>query len=227
MRPNGHVPEVEVAHFDTVVLAGGHAVRMGGADKPAMQVGGTSMIVWVATAAAAAGTRRLVIVGPERAGAVQARLVAIGSQLPGGLVRVREDPPGGGPVAALRRGVAELTAPWVALLAADLPFLTRAYLTGMLTAGLAAGAAGVVLADDAGRPQWLAGFWQVSALCRELAGYNGSSLRGLLAPLQPVVLRQAVADAGQAPWLDCDTPEDLAAAEAAFRVRTECHDNSR
>ncbi len=47
---------------------------------------------------------------------------------------VREDPPGSGPVPALRRGLAEVAAPWVFLLAADLPFIRAGHLGSLLAA---------------------------------------------------------------------------------------------
>ncbi|WP_157431888.1 NTP transferase domain-containing protein, partial [Actinomadura hibisca] len=40
--------------FDAVVLAGGRARRLGGADKPAALVGGRPLIAWAADAAAGA-----------------------------------------------------------------------------------------------------------------------------------------------------------------------------
>lgn len=204
----GPVPE-----FDTVILAGGQAARMAGADKPALAVGETPMLVSVARAATAAGTRRLIIVGPRRGGAVLDGLAAVAAGVPGGLRLAREEPPGGGLVPALRRGLAEVTAPWVALLAADLPFLSGMVISRLLADGLAAGADGAVLADAAGRPQWLAGGWQASSLRATLAAYKGSSLHGVLAALGPVVAQ--LADPGDdLPWLDCDTPADLAAARA-------------
>ncbi|WP_439951655.1 NTP transferase domain-containing protein, partial [Actinomadura kijaniata] len=45
-----------------MILAGGEARRLGGADKPAAAVGGRPLLAWVAEAAA--GARRLVVVGP-------------------------------------------------------------------------------------------------------------------------------------------------------------------
>jgi len=199
--------------FDTVILAGGRAARMAGADKPALVVGETPMLVSVARAAAAAGTRRLIIVGPQRQGSVAAGLARVASSLPDCLTVTAEEPPGSGPVAALRRGVAEVTAPWLALLAADLPFLRGEQISGLLAAALAAGASGAVLTDEAGREQWLAGGWQASSLRAALVAYAGTSLHGVLADLNPVLVR--LADAGEgAPWRDCDTPDDLASARA-------------
>jgi len=228
MAPAGLVRKPGFAGFDTVVLAGGRAARMAGADKPGLEVGGTAMVVWVARAAAAAGTGRIVVVGPDRPGAVQAALAAAAAGVPGGLIRVSEHPPLGGPVAALRRGLAEVTAPWVAVLAADLPFLAGQHLTDLLLAGRAAEATGAVLSDDDGRLQWLAGVWQAGPLRLRLASDVGGSLGALLGPLGPVVLRLAAAQPGAPPWLDCDTPTDLAAArrfaqpEPTFVIGPDC-----
>jgi molybdenum cofactor guanylyltransferase len=205
-------------HYDAVILAGGSAARMGGADKPGLAVGGIPMLVSVAQAAVAGGARQVIIVGPSRPGAVQSALEGLSGGWPGRLACVREEPAGGGPVAGLRRGLAEVSAPWLALLAADLPFLARAHVTALLLAGLSAttgGRDGAVLVDDAGRPQWLASCWRASSIRAALANYDGSSLRGLLAPLRPALTRLDGAG-GRAPWLDCDTPDDLAAARRAW-----------
>jgi molybdopterin-guanine dinucleotide biosynthesis protein A len=211
-------PSPAGTRYDAVVLAGGAARRLGGADKPGALVGGRSLIAWVA--AAAAGAQRLVIVGPAR------------PELPHALV-VREDPPGGGPVPALRAGMAAVRAPWTALLAADLPFLRPADLTGLFEA--ARGHAGAVLTDTGGRRQWLAGVWHSDTLRTALRDHEGSSLRGLLGPLEPALVAPARVEspahatgeptgeltgeltggpvgepAGEPPpWFDCDTPADL------------------
>ncbi|MFG2090016.1 MULTISPECIES: molybdenum cofactor guanylyltransferase [unclassified Spirillospora] len=179
--------------FDAVVLAGGRARRFG-ADKPAAPVGGRALIEWAA--AAASGASRLIVVGPPR------------DVLPGAVL-VREDPPGAGPVPALRAGLAEVRAPRLALLAADMPFLRPAHLARLLDA--MGDRAGSVLVDGDGREQWLAGCWRAGTLREALNGYPGASLRGLLGPLAPVTVALP-ADARPA-WYDCDTPEELAAAE--------------
>src|ERR1700722_3239487 len=89
--------------FDAVILAGGQARRLGGADKPALTVGGIPLAAAVAQAAITAGPNRLILVGPPRPA-----LTATVPAPPGGLRTVREDPPGGGPVPALRAGLAEV-----------------------------------------------------------------------------------------------------------------------
>jgi molybdopterin-guanine dinucleotide biosynthesis protein A len=191
--------------YDAVVLAGGAGRRLGGGGKPGLEVGGHTLLEWVLAAVADADRR--IVVGlpgtPERSSAVT------------------EVAAGGGPVPALRRGMAEVREAWVVLLAADLPFLRPPHVAALLTAASEPGEAGVIRAtsgasmirapggammvDDGGRPQWLAGCWRVAVLRAALAGYVGDSLRGLLGPLEPALVR--VHDQA---WRDCDTPEDLA-----------------
>lgn len=196
-----------------IILAGGGAARLDGADKPALEVGGQPMLVAVARAAAAAGADQVIVVGPERGGAVARGLAAVAAEVAGGVVTVRETPPGAGPVPALRRGLAENRAPWVALLAADLPFLTGIWVADLRSAAAGAGRDGAVLADPDGRPQWLAGCWRAGALGPALARYPGQSLAGLLHPLDPLLVP---AQDSRPPWLDCDDPPSLAAARAAY-----------
>jgi molybdopterin-guanine dinucleotide biosynthesis protein A len=214
----------------------------------------------------------VILVGPARA-----ELAELADSLSGGLTVVREDPPGSGPVPALRTGLREARAPWVAVLAADLPFLRGEHVRDLLTVasrqtpgaeppvglgtpadlgtlaraeppdghaasagggpsadlgtptraaspvGLGApvraeppagvgSAAGVVMADDGGCPQWLAGCWPTARLTAALLAYRGSSLRGLLGPLRPALLTFPASAGLPPPWLDCDTPAELAAA---------------
>lgn len=203
----GREPERMEGGFDAIVLAGGRGSRLGGAGKPDLVVAGQPLIASVVTAAAAAGAQRVVVVGPDRPGWQVLRPAAGGSTLR----LVQEQPPEGGPVPALRRGLAEAGAPLIVLLAADLPFLLAPHLRTLLRAA-AAQQAGAVLADDTGRPQWLLSCWRREELARAAAGYRGDSLRGLLAPLAPAVVRLELPPGSPPPWLDCDTPADLARA---------------
>ncbi|WP_431898092.1 NTP transferase domain-containing protein [Nonomuraea sp. bgisy101] len=176
---------------DAIILAGGAASRMGGRDKPGLRLGGRTLLERVAAAVPDAG--RLVVVGPSR-------------DLPRA-VFTREEPVGGGPVPALRAGLALVRAPWVALLAGDLPLMAPEHVKALLEAAAReerGQRAGAVLLDDGGREQWLAGVWRAAPLRAALDGYEGRSLHGLLAPLDPVRLRLP-----GTPWLDCDTMDDL------------------
>jgi molybdenum cofactor guanylyltransferase len=229
--------------FDVIILAGGRGVRLGGADKPGLVVGSSTMAATAARAAATAGARRIILVGPDRPDvtAVAATAAALpardspagdvpavdapdaasrtGDTWAGRLVVTREEPPGAGPVPALRAGLAEVGAPWVAVLAADLPFLDGDQVLSLLAAARDGTSAGAVIADESGTEQWLAGCWRTDRLSEALAGYRGSSLRGLLAPLRPALIRDAAPADGPPPWLDCDTPAELAAARAWLAAR--------
>ncbi|MEV0970552.1 molybdenum cofactor guanylyltransferase [Microtetraspora glauca] len=193
--------------YDAVILAGGRAERLGGLDKPGEPVGGRPLIERVA--AAVPGARTLVVVGPPRPGRGLERAV-----------HVREDPPGSGPIPALRAGLALVTEDEVALLAADLPFLDAGHVTALFAAARAAGAPGAVLVDDEGREQWLTGVWRSGPLRAALESYTGRSLRGLLGPLGPAAIRLASRADGCDPWFDCDTMDDLDRARRS-RVTSE------
>jgi molybdopterin-guanine dinucleotide biosynthesis protein A len=219
--PAGPGPGPARPEFEVVILAGGRAARLGGADKPGLVVGTATMVAAVTGAAAAAGARRVILVGPARDG-----LGSVAAGLPGGLIVVREDPPGGGPVPALRAGLARVRSPWVAALAADLPFLRGGHIRELLAAGVDAGggaAGGAVLADDTDRAQWLAGCWAAGRLRSALAGYAGHSLGGLLGPLNPVLVSCPAAPGAPPPWLDCDTPAELAAARTYLEEQSREH----
>ena len=181
--------------YTAVVLAGGRAARLGGQAKPQLEVGGRPMLATVLAAVEDADRR--VVVGPPQ-------------PVPDDVVRVREQPPGGGPVAALRAGLPEVATDVVVLLAGDLPFLTRATIGELRTA---LRGDGVLVVDDTGRDQLLLGAWRTTALRTAVAGTVGPvPLRRVLAPLQPVRLRPAVPPGSPPPWLDCDTPADLTRA---------------
>ncbi len=134
------------------------------------------------------------------------------------MVWAREDPPGGGPLAALDAGLRHLTAEHVVLLSADLPFLDRRTV-GALLASLRRGAAdGVLLTDSDGRDQPLVAAYRTGALRRELAaltarhgGPAGLPLRRLTGALDLLRISDPVAS------FDCDTWDDIATARARIR----------
>ncbi|MFF4555199.1 NTP transferase domain-containing protein [Streptomyces sp. NPDC001422] len=130
-RPGGPgLPDASDAAvaYDAVVLAGGSARRLGGADKPGVRVGGRALLDRVLAACADAAVT--VVVAEPRATARPVRWA-------------REDPPGGGPVAALDAGLRHTTAPYVVVLSADLPFLDEKTVRRLLDALAGADAATV------------------------------------------------------------------------------------
>ena len=196
-------PGTAPAVYDAVVLAGGAARRLGGADKPGLRVGGRALLDRVL--AACAGARTTVVVADPRP---TARPVTW----------AREEPPGGGPLAALAAGLRHTTAEHVVVVSADLPFLA-APTVGRLTVALAASDAdGVLLTDAGGRDQPLVAAYRASALRRGLtavaggrADLTGLPLRRLTDGLRLTRVPDAVAS------FDCDTWDDIATARARIR----------
>lgn len=184
--------------YDVIVPAGGAARRLGGADKPGLTVGETTLLDRVL--AACADARTTVVVGPARSTARP------------GLRWTRERPPGGGPVAAVAAGLAEVTADLVLLLAADLPFLDERTVHRLVAAldGAGADTEAAVLVDAGGRDQPLAAAYRTAALRTALAAAGdpaGLPLRRLTGGLRTLRL----ADTDDVTY-DCDTWEDLARA---------------
>ncbi|MER5580802.1 NTP transferase domain-containing protein [Streptomyces asoensis] len=195
-------PDESPAH-DAVVLAGGGARRLGGADKPGVRVGGRALLDRVLGACADA--RTTVVVAEPRPTARPVRWA-------------REDPPGGGPVAALDAGLRRTAADEVLVLSADLPFLAADTVRRLLSTLRAGRAEGVLLTDADGRDQPLVAAYRSAALRRELAALaadqgalTGLPLRRLTAGLDLTRVPDPVAS------FDCDTWDDIAAARARIR----------
>ncbi|MFJ3547786.1 MULTISPECIES: NTP transferase domain-containing protein [Streptomyces] len=190
--------------YDAVVLAGGAARRLGGADKPGVRVGGRALLDRVLTACAGARTT-VVVAGPRPT----VRPV----------IWSREEPPGGGPLAALAAGLRHTTADRVVLLSADLPFLDHRTVRGLLAPlGHGATADGVLLTDADGRDQPLVAAYRTASLRRELAVLTGRHrdlaglpLRRLTGSLDLTRIPGPVAS------FDCDTWDDIATARARIR----------
>ncbi|WP_334170578.1 NTP transferase domain-containing protein [Sinomonas sp.] len=192
-RVSGLSANGAAAAFDAVILAGGRASRLGGYPKPLLVFEGSTLLDRALAAVSDAG--RVVVVGPRR-------------QVLPSVRWARETPLFSGPVAALGAGVAALHAspedgaPWIAVLAADLP-LAGAALAPLVAACSREPGADVVLAeDDGGRQQPLLAVYRRGPLERALAslardgGLADRPLRHLVARLsvQPLRLTSGLAD---------------------------------
>lgn len=181
--------------YDAIVLAGGSARRLGGIDKPQLRVGGRTLLDRAVGAVAGAGL--VVVVGPPQPVSTAVRFC-------------REEPPGGGPVAAVAAGLARTAADVVVVLAADLPWIAPA-VPALLAALPPAGAA--VLVDADGRRNHLAAAWRRRELDAALAAVetpHGASMRALIANVDVVDVPDRDG------WgRDCDTWDDLAEARDA------------
>ncbi|MCA0146091.1 molybdenum cofactor guanylyltransferase [Blastococcus sp. LR1] len=185
----------ELPPYSAVVLAGGRAARLGGQAKPQLEVGGRTMLHAVLDAVADADRR--IVVGPPQ-------------PTPPDVVVVREEPPGGGPVAALRAGLREVDTDVVAVLAGDLPFLTADVIGDLRRES---SADGILVVDDTGRDQLLLGVWRTERLRTAVADPDApAALHRALRGLDITRHRPSLVPGTPAPWVDCDTPEELARA---------------
>ncbi|APS20509.1 molybdopterin-guanine dinucleotide biosynthesis protein [Streptomyces sp. Tue 6075] len=189
--------------YDVIVLAGGAAKRLGGADKPGVRVGGRALLDRVL--AACDGAARTVVVGDRRP---TARPV----------LWTREVPQGGGPLAALGAGLRLTAADHVLVLSADLPFLGPGTVDALLAA-VQPGREGALCTDPDGRDQPLVAAYRAEPLRRELAliATEHGNLAGLPLRLLTAELDLARVEAGPDAAFDCDTWDDIAAARARIR----------
>lgn len=121
-----------------MILTGGTATRLGGADKAALEHAGRPLLAHALDAVA--GAAEVVVVGPEVPTSRAVRFT-------------REDPPGGGPLAGVAAGVAALTSDHdrVVVLAVDMPHVTAGTVARLLAAS--EGVDGAWLTDRDGRRQ--------------------------------------------------------------------------
>jgi molybdopterin-guanine dinucleotide biosynthesis protein A len=178
--------------WDAIVVAGGRGRRLGGKDKPALELAGRSLLDIALDAARAA--RAIVVVGPRR---------PVGMAV----TWAREEPAGGGPLAALAAGLRALPpgSGVVTVLAADLPAIEAGTIHALLRT--IDDADGAVAVDSTGRAQPLLAAYRTAALRRALATIgepHGQPMRRLLDTLD--LARLEVGSAAE----DIDTPGDLA-----------------
>lgn len=194
------MPEMPL-EFDAIIVAGGSGSRLGGVIKADLQMGGQRLLDRVLIAARHARTRLVV-------GIVD---------VPEGVRRIVEEPPGSGPAAGLVAGLDAIVEPseWTLVLACDLPGAEQAVPQLLRAAMGSQGADGHCLGSADGTPQWLLGIHRSDVLRRAAADYGDPrqrSVRGLLAPLRLDVIAD-VADVGK----DVDTWSDVEAWDKRWR----------
>ena len=186
-----HNPEVSV-----ILLTGGSSRRMG-TDKASVKLGNDTLLDFQ-LAQIPTGVPTIVV-----GEAVAARPE---------VVFTREDPPGSGPVAAVSAGLAHTRTSEVVLLAVDAPFA----LPQLLRLHLDPDDTALIPQDLAGKPQYLAGLYRSTALQAALDGLGdptNTSMRELITHL-PQAKYFALTPENADYFMDLDTPEDLAAAQA-------------
>jgi molybdopterin-guanine dinucleotide biosynthesis protein A len=177
--------------YDLVVLAGGRASRMGGVDKLTVPVDGRSSLDRLLTAAP--DLARVVAVGPAR------RTVRP-------VIWCREDPAGGGPLAAAAAALRWTSAGTVLVAAGDMPRLGEAF--DRLAAALHArpDAEVAALCDTGGVRQPLAAIYRRTALARRLESIGAPAGK----PARLLLSEMVVVDVtGGTATVDCDSWADI------------------
>jgi len=181
--------------WSAIVLAGGRAARLDGADKAGIEVGGRTLLARALDALADAA--EVVVVGDP-----------VATELP--VTFVRESPRYGGPAAALLTGLDALLRPaeQVAVVAVDMPYLTPATWRRLVAAG--AGRDGAVLIGPDGRRQLalVLATARLAAIRPDHEAQHGLALWRLLGPLELIEVRGSDQE-----HRDIDTWADLRDAE--------------
>lgn len=226
------------ARIGAIILSGGRASRMGGIDKTGLDVAGRSMLQRTTDAALDACDGTVIVVGASptdpatgrypaeagpNAGSMPYGAAPTGTGAPfilrsgqsaaSRVVVMREEPAGGGPVAAITAALGRVDADEVLLLAGDLAAGDRA-VAALVAAGPddSAGVDGVVLVDRAGRRQWLCARIRTQALVEAAARLTdpvGARMSDLLAGLHYRDLPDATGVT-----TDVDTWQDLSRARS-------------
>lgn len=166
---------MESKRTGAVILTGGRAVRLSGADKASIELGGLTLLEHAL--GAMLDVDEVVVVGDP-----------VPTTRP--VTFTREDPPLGGPAAGLLAGLAcfarrpEL----VVVLAVDMPLVTSATVARLVEAATShAEADGAALIDDGRKLQYLCAVYSVEALNRVRPSYeeeHGLSMRALIGRLR-------------------------------------------
>lgn len=194
--------------FVAVILAGGRARRLGGIAKTRLPLAGASALDRVLAASADAVR---IVVGPADDLQPDERTII-----------VREDPPFGGPVAALARALEEIgtrhllptDSGEVAVLGGDMPHLRPRTLEALRTGDHRRVRTTI---DASGHLQYLCALWPYPRLRAALDaatvdGADAVSMRALYAQLEDLEIERVAIDPGDVE--DIDTPADLQRARA-------------
>jgi molybdopterin-guanine dinucleotide biosynthesis protein A len=202
------VPPRPDESYAAIVLAGGAGNRLGGVDKAAIDIDGRSLLDRALAAMAQAD--RIVVVGPTR-------------PLPDGIVATQEQPPGGGPVAAVAAGLVALSnladndPEIVVVLACDMPFVDASAVAQLVGAATSQPGDGAAFVDAGGRRQHLAAAYRTIALraaLDQIGDVDGAAMRHVAQRLTMVEI-----EADPEITLDTDTWSDVRRTQTLAQQR--------
>ena len=194
--------------YAAIVLAGGAGRRLGGVDKAAIDIGGSTLLDRALAAVNQAD--RIVVVGPTR-------------PLSDGVVATQEQPPGGGPVAAVAAGLVAMSEfgdnqpEIVVVLACDMPFVDAGAVERLVDAARSRRGDGAAFVDADGRRQHLAAAYRTIALrtaLDEIGDVDGAAMRHVAQRLTMVEI-----EADPEITLDTDTWSDVRRTQTLAQQR--------
>ncbi|KAA2213645.1 molybdenum cofactor guanylyltransferase MobA [Teichococcus oryzae] len=192
------------------ILAGGQGLRMGGGDKPLRLLGRRTLLDHVAAA-----LRPQVAALLLNANGPPARFAGWRDAV------VPDSPPSQGPLSGILAALDWAAAhcpdlPWVVTVPGDTPFIPADLVEGLHAARMAAGMP-IACARSGGQPHPPVALWPV-ALRESLRAALARGEGGIRRWAEPLGLAMAEwPDQPQDPFFNCNTPEDLHAAEARLR----------
>lgn len=191
--------------LSAMILTGGSSSRFG-SDKSQAVVGQLTLVENLLSSLPP--DLEIVIVGPQMKTTSRA------------VTYTREDPAGGGPVAAIDAGLAWVKTEFVVILATDMPFASR--IVDALIGNFPDTEDATIPLDSEGFRQPLCALYRTDALSRallQLGGIQGQSVRKLISML--VVKELSLDDDLRRILIDVDTPSDLDRATSLSKEFTE------
>lgn len=193
-----------------VVLAGGHSRRFGSTDKALASIDGEAMLVRVVSRVSTVVDRVVLSCRASQRETFEDLLADAGCA-----VTIATDPePDGGPLLGLCEAVSHVEAPYVAVVACDMPGVDPDFLTELFA--VAAGRDGVIPHDRDGNPQPTQAVYRTAAVrggCNRQLAAGNRGLRDLLESLHvrslPPVAVEATTDWDS--FTNVNTPAELAA----------------
>jgi molybdopterin-guanine dinucleotide biosynthesis protein A len=193
---------VETRRTGAVVLTGGSSVRLGGADKASIELGGLTLLEHAL--GAMLDIDEVVVVGDP-----------VPTTRP--VTFTREAPAGGGPAAGLLAGLRAFPRrpDLLVVLAVDMPLITSATVRRLTTAAEDAPSGdGAVLVDGDGRLQFLCAAYRPESLDRVRPPYEQEHGLSMGALVRDLALERVPAFGPEA--RDVDTWDDLLALRETF-----------
>ena len=181
-----------------MILTGGTSRRMG-RDKASLQFGDQTVLDFILHFVPSGIPT--VIVGEETSHAA---------------IHVRENPPGGGPVAGIESALSQIFTKYLYVIAVDTPF----GLPWLLEQNPQPSVQAVIPRDSQGRPHYLCAIYETDALRHAMADLGASanaSMRDMIANISTVEYVDAPCTSALTTHeilLDVNTPEDLETAQA-------------